>query len=188
MKEGVYLKNKNTSKFISSLIYVALGLILIVYPTLIGETICWMLAGAAAAMGVIHLIGYAMSKGGAQPDESSQGLATGIVLLLLAIFIVIKSEFIISIIPFVLGFMITIKGVVGLQSAINLKRYGYGNFKGSLIAAVLVMVFGIVMMLNPFSTVKILFTMIGIGLLASGILDIAANVMYTRQMKKFKDD
>ena len=188
MKEGVYLKNKNTSKFISSLIYAALGLVLILYPTLIGETICWMLAGAAAAMGAVNLIGYAMSKGDAPSDESSDGLATGIVLLLLAVFIVIKSEFVISIIPFVLGFMITVKGVVGVQSAINLKRFGYGSFKGSLIAAVLVMAFGIVMMMNPFSTVKVLFTMIGIGLLVSGVVDIAANIMMTREMKKFKDD
>ena len=187
MKEGVYLKNKNTSKFISSLIYAALGLVLIVYPTLIGETICWMLAGAAAAMGAVNLIGYAMSKGDAPSDESSDGLATGIVLLLLAVFIVIKSEFVISI-PFVLGFMITVKGVVGVQSAITLKRFGYGSFKGSLIAAVLVMAFGIVMMMNPFSTVKVLFTMIGIGLLVSGVVDIAANIMMTREMKKFKDD
>lgn len=181
------MKNKNTSKFISSLIYAALGLVLIVYPTLIGETICWMLAGAAAAMGVINLIGYAMSKGGTQPDESS-GLVTGVVLLLLAVFIVIRQEFVISIIPFILGFMITIKGIVGVQSAINLKRFGYGSFKGSLIASILVMIFGIVMMLNPFSTVKILFTMIGVGLLTSGIVDIAANIVMTREMKKFRDD
>lgn len=188
MKEGADLKSKNTSKFISSLIYVALGLILIVYPTLIGETICWMLAGAAAAMGAIHLIGYAMNKSGEPSNEHGSGLATGIVLLLLALFIVIKQRFIISIIPFILGFMITVKGVIGIQSAINLKRYGYGNFKGSLIAAVLVMVFGIIMMLNPFSTVKILFTMIGVGLLVSGIVDITANIMFTREMKKYKDD
>lgn len=182
------MKNKNTSKFISSLIYAALGLILIVYPTLIGETICWMLAGAAAAMGVINLIGYAMSKGGTQSDESSGGLVTGVILLLLAVFIVIRQEFVISIIPFILGFMITIKGIVGVQSAINLKRFGYGSFKGSLIASILVMIFGIVMMLNPFSTVKILFTMIGVGLLTSGIVDIAANIVMTREMKKFRDD
>ena len=182
------MKNKNTSKFVSSLIYIALGLILIVYPTLIGETICWMLSGAAAAMGVIHLIGYAMSKGGSRSDEGANGLATGMVLLLLAVFIVIKEEFVISIIPFILGFMITVKGVIGVQSAINLKRLGYGNFKGSLISAILVTLFGIVMMLNPFSTVKILFTMIGIGLLISGIVDMAANFVMAREMKKFKDD
>lgn len=182
------MKNKNTSKFISSLIYVALGLILVVYPTLIGETICWMLAGAAAAMGIIHIIGYVMSKGAKQPDDNSNGLATGIVLLLLGLFIVIKQEFVISIIPFILGFMITVKGVIGVQSALNLKRFGYGNFKGSLVAAILVMVFGILMMMNPFSTVKVLFTMIGIGLLVSGIVDIAANIVITREMKKYKDD
>ncbi len=30
--------------------------------------------------------------------------------------------------------------------------------------------------------------MIGIGLLVSGVGDIAANIMMTREMKKFKDD
>ncbi len=131
MKEGVYLKNKNTSKFISSLIYAALGLVFdrISYSDRRDDLLD--AGGAAAAMGAVNLIGYAMSKGDAPSDESSDGLATGIVLLLLAVFIVIKSEFVISIIPFVLGFMITVKGVVGVQSAINLKRFGYGSFKGA---------------------------------------------------------
>ena len=146
-----------------------------------------MLAGAAAAMGAVNLIGYAMSKGDAPSDESSDGLATGIVLLLLAVFIVIKSEFVISIIPFVLGFMITVKGVVGVQSAINLKRFGYGSFKGPHRCC---SGHGLRHRHDDESILhgKVLFTMIGIGLLVSGVVDIAANIMMTREMKKFKDD
>lgn len=181
------MKTENTSKFISSLIYVALGLVLIVYPTLIGETICWMLAGAAFAMGIVHLVGYTRARSDAGRESGGNGLVSSVILLLLGLFIILRQEFVISIIPFVLGFMITIKGVIGVQNAINLKRFGYGSFKGSLIAAILVMVFGIVMMLNPFSTVKLLFTMIGIGLLTSGIVDIVANITVTRHMKNSKE-
>lgn len=182
------MKQKNTSMFISSLIYIALGLILIVYPTLIGETICWMLAGAAGIMGIIQIIGYGMTAVETRVTGNTNGLATGIVLILLGIFIVIKSDLVISLIPFILGFMITLKGIIGIQNAVNLKRFGYGNFKGSLLSAILILVFGLVMMMNPFSTVKLLFTMIGVGLLASGIVDIVTNLMISRQMKKFEED
>ncbi len=182
------MKNQNTSRFISSLIYIAMGLVLIIYPTVIGDTICYMLSGAAVVVGVLQIIGYAMTTVETRVLENNNGLAFGIILILLGVFICVKKELVISMIPFILGFMIALKGVTGLQNAVNLRRVGYGSLKGGLISSVIIMIFGVIMMMNPFSTAKVLSIMIGVGLLVSGAADLAANVMMTRMLKKMKED
>lgn len=117
------MKNQNTSRFISSLIYIAMGLVLIIYPTVIGDTICYMLSGAAVVVGVLQIIGYAMTTVETRVLENNNGLAFGIILILLGVFICLKKELVISMIPFILGFMIAVKGVTGIQNAVNLAAH-----------------------------------------------------------------
>lgn len=180
------MKNQNTSKLIGSLIYVAIGLVLIVYPSIVGETVCYMISGAAVAMGVIEIIAYSMVTVESRVTEDSNGLAEGIILILLGVFILIKKDFVIELIPLILGFMITVKGIKGIQTAFNLKRIGYGNFKLNVGISLAVGIFGLIMMLDPFGTAKVLFIMIGIGLFLSGIIDIATSFILDRQIKKAK--
>ena len=50
--------------------------------------------------------------------------------------------------------------------------------------SVIIVIFGIVVMVNPFSTLKVLLVMLGIGLLASGVFDLLADMVFTRTLKK----
>jgi len=181
------LKKENWSKLVVSLIYIILGLILIIYPAKVGETLCWILAIAVGAMGIIYVLGYLMTTVETRVVENSNGFAFGIVLLVLAVFIIAKQSLIISLIPFIFGFMITVKGILGIQNSINLKRFGYGSFKGSMAAAILVLIFGLVVMLFPFQTANAFFIIMGVGLALSGVIDIVANLMISRQISKMKN-
>ena len=87
-------------------------------------------------------------------------------------------------VPFVLGFMITFKGIEGIQNVLNLKKFGFGYRKGVMAVSVIIVIFGIVVMVNPFSTLKVLLVMLGIGLLASGVFDLLADMVFTRTLKK----
>lgn len=182
------MKNQNKSGLMDPLIYIAIGAVLIIYPTIVGVTVCYILSGAAFAMGIAAMIGYFMTGVETRVTGSYNGLAKGIILILLGIFILIKKDLIISIVPLILGFMITVNGIKGIQTAVNLKKVVYGNFKVNITVASIISVFGIVMMLNPFSTVKVLFTMIGMGLLVSGIADMVASMALNRQIKKAKEN
>ncbi len=182
------MKKEYWSKFIVSIIYILLGLILVMKPTLVGNTICYILAAAVAVMGVIYVLGYFMTTVETRVVENSNGFAFGVLLLILAVFIVAKKALIISLVPFIFGFMITIKGILGIQNAINLKRFGYGSFKGSMGAAILVLIFGVVLMLYPFQAANTLFIFMGVGLILSGAIDIIANLMISRQIGKMKKD
>lgn len=178
------MKNKNISKFISSLIYILMGLALILKPALIEDLICYILAGAAIIVGLIKLISYMASKVETRIAEDTNGFAIGVSLIVMGVFILMKSTMFVLLIPFVLGFMVTFKGIEGMQNVLNLKKFGFGYQKGAMIASLAITVFGIIVMVNPFSTMKILLVMLGIGLLASGAFDMLADIVFTRTIKK----
>lgn len=178
------MKNKNISKFATSLIYILLGIALIMEPTLVEDMFCYLLAGAAILIGLLKLVSYLFTKVETRISEDTNGFAIGISLIILGIFVLMKSTMFIILIPFILGFMITFKGVEGIQNILNLRKFGYGIQKGSLIASLVIILFGLVVMVNPFSTMKILLVMLGMGLLASGLFDIIADIIFTHKLKK----
>lgn len=178
------MKNKNISKFASSLIYILMGLALIMKPALVEDVFCYLLAGAAIVMGAIKLIAYMATKVETRIAEDTNGFAIGISLILLGLFVLMKSTMFIILVPFVLGFMITFKGIEGMQNVLNLKKFGFGYQKGIMIVSLIITIFGIIVMVNPFSTMKILLVMLGLGLLASGIFDLIADIVFTKTLKK----
>ena len=178
------MKNKNISKFVSSLIYILMGLALIMKPGLVEDAFCYILAAAAILMGIVKLIAYMATKVETRIAEDTNGFAVGISLILLGIFVLMKSTMFVLLVPFVLGFMITFKGIEGIQNVLNLKKFGFGYRKGVMAVSVIIVIFGIVVMVNPFSTLKVLLVMLGIGLLASGVFDLLADMVFTRTLKK----
>lgn len=180
--------NKTVAKFVSSLIYVLFGLALLLKPLLVEDLLCYLLAGAAVLFGVIRIAGYMVTKVEDRIVEDTNGLAVGLSLLILGIFILLKGTMFIMLFPFVLGFMITYKGVEGIQNVVNLKKFGYPVPMATLVVAAIITLFGIIVMMNPFSTALGLFRMLGIGLFVSGIVDIAMDVIFTAKVRKGKPE
>ena len=178
------MKNKNISKFVSSLIYILMGLALIMKPGLVEDAFCYILAAAAILIGIVKLIAYMATKVETRIAEDTNGFAVGISLILLGLFVLMKSTMFVLLVPFVLGFMITFKGIEGIQNVLNLKKFGFGYRKGVMAVSVIIVIFGIVVMVNPFSTLKVLLVLLGIGLLASGVFDLLADMVFTRTLKK----
>lgn len=172
------------TKYIVSLVYIVLGAIIIAQPTIIGKSFCVILAVTLAVIGGASVASYILTKVEYQVAAGNNGLANGIILFVLAVFIMMQQELVISLIPFILGLMITIRGVMMIQHAINLRRFGYGDFKVNLIIAVLVTGFGLVIMLFPFEMAIGFYISMGVGLVFSGVMDIMDNIMLSRELKK----
>ena len=73
-----------------------------------------------------------------------------------------------------------------IQNVINFKKFGYDTSKGVLIISVLITLFGVLVMMNPFSTAKVLFFMLGLGLFVSGLADFVSDMIFSRQLKKIQ--
>ena len=133
------MKNKNISKFISSLIYILMGLALILKPELVKDAFCYILAAAAILMGIVKLVAYLATKVETRIAEDTNGFALGISLILLGLFVLMKSTMFVILIPFVLGFMITFKGIEGIQNVLNLKKFGFGYQKKVMVVSVIIL-------------------------------------------------
>lgn len=176
--------NKTIVKFVSSLIYVLLGLALLLKPLVVEDLLCYVLAGAAVLFGIVRIIGYAFTKVEDRIIQDTNGLAVGLSLIILGLFILLKGTMFIMLIPFVLGFLITYKGVEGLQNVVNLKKFGYPTPMSTLVVAAVITVFGIIVMMNPFATALALYRMLGIGLFVSGLVDLIMDVIFTIKVRK----
>ena len=180
------MKESNMMKFVTSFIYILFGLALMLWPQTVENIICTMLAVRVIVFGVLKLIGYSVTKVESRIMDDTNGFAAGISLVIFGIFLWFKGTIVIALIPFILGFMITYKGLEGIQNVINFKKFGYNTSKGVLIISIVIALFGVLVMMNPFSTAKVLFFMLGLGLFVSGLADFVSDIFFSRQLKKIQ--
>ena len=164
------MKESGIMKFVTSFIYILFGLALMLWPQKIENVICTILALCVESRIL----------------NDTNGFAIGVSLVVLGVFLCFKGTMIIAAIPFILGFMITYKGLEGIQNVINFRKFGYPTSKGVLIVSVIIALFGVLVMMNPFSTAKLLFFMLGLGLFVSGLSDFVSDIFFTRQLKKIQ--
>lgn len=175
------LKKIKWNVIISSVIYVALGVILLLWPEKMARNICYVIGVIAVAVGIVNLIDYIRKD--YSVDAYRYNLVYGLVFILFGVFVFVKVDTVVSIIPFLLGFAVTISGLLKLQNAVDLVRMKYKGWGAVMIVSVLNIAFGVVLIMNPFDSAMILFICIGIGMIYSGVSDLIATIMLSRSIK-----
>lgn len=175
------LKKIKWNVIISSVIYVALGVILLLWPEKMARNICYVIGVIAVAVGIVNLIDYIRKD--YSVDAYRYNLVYGLVFILFGVFVFVKVDTVVSIIPFLLGFAVTISGLLKLQNAVDLVRMKYKGWGAVMIVSILNIAFGVVLIMNPFDSAMILFICIGIGMIYSGVSDLIATIMLSRSIK-----
>lgn len=145
------LKKIKWNVIISSVIYVALGVILLLWPEMTAKNICYVVGVIAVAVGIVNLIDYIRKD--YSVDAYRYNLVYGMVFILLGVVIFVKVETVISIIPFLLGFAVTISGLLKFQNAVDLVRMKYSGWGVVMIVSVLNIAFGVVLIIDRKSVV-----------------------------------
>lgn len=156
--------------FVNAIIMVVLGLILVIWPDILGNILCYILGGALILMGVFHLIGFV--RGERLGFYNKFSMLMGIVLVLLGIWVCAKPHVVLSIIPVVVGIIILIHGLMDIQYTLEIKRVGNSKWWIGLIAAIITVVLGILLILNPFAAYEVTMIIIGVAMLYDGCSDL----------------
>ena len=180
-----FLKKLKWNSIVTSIIFIILGLILIVAPGTTARTICYLGGGALIVMGIVSLINYFMHQ--EVTVSYSENLIMGIAELIIGLFIVVKADLVISIIPFLLGVFVTVSGIGKLQNALAFHRMSNENNTVLVVIAVLNIILGVVLMWNPFTAATVAFVVIGIGLVYSGVTDLISTCYLSKEVKKYQD-
>ena len=176
------LKKVKWNVILSSVIYVIIGVLLIIWPDIMTKNICYVIGFCSIAIGIVNIIDYIRHD--ILLEGYKYSLVIGLAFILVGIFILTKVEMVMSIIPFLLGLAVTISGFMKFQNAIDLIRLKYSGWGVVLFISGLNIAFGIVLMANPFASAMILSICIGIGMIYSGVSDLIATIMLSNSMKK----
>ena len=152
----------------TSLISIGLGLVLFLYP---GGTIyflCRLLALCLIAVGAVSVLQQLTDK---RYPGAAAGIfaAWGAVLIVLGIILMTNYKALASVIPFIIGIGIFVNGVIGAVNSNSMRKMDLPGWFGRMVLSALMIVLGVVIFTNPFSTAHILVMAIGVSLIFTGI-------------------
>lgn len=176
------LKEMKRNAVITSALYIIAGLILTFFPASIAVMLGYVFATVILIVGLSFLYRFIIKD--VVYTFVGNELVIGTVLVLASIFVYAKADTVVSIIPVLLGIVVLVSGITKLQNAIGLQKMQYQGSTAVLIFAVLNILFGIILVLNPFSAVTTLIMLIGLGLVFSGVTDLITTFWIAKNLSK----
>lgn len=124
--------------------------------------------------GIVHAISYfSASK---EFKSFSFELVEGIVCVVLGLLIIFNPNAINNLLTIVLGAWIILDSIIKIQLSFNMKSIGRKNWSIMLILSIVTIIFGLIIILNPFATIITVTVLCGILLLITELINIFESV------------
>ena len=178
VSQGGYDMNRikaNLPSFIMFILEAAVGILLLINPIGFTSAIIRAVGIGMAVGGAIWGIKYFRTE--AMEAAASGMLFSGLLCLLIGLVLIFKTEWLINtfnVIIMLYGVMIVLLGILKLQWTTDLIRMKRERWVVSGLSALIAIIFGALILFNPFKTNEILWSLAGAALLAQAIFDIIA--------------
>lgn len=169
-----------------SVIFSLLGVFLICKPEVSTAAVGTAAGFLLAVFGVIKLVGYFsrdLYRLAFQFD-----LACGLLLLILGIVLLTKPQDLMRFLCAATGFYVTADGLMKIQTAHDAQRFGLRSWWAILLTAVLTAGAGILLLVRPAQSVRILTQLLGCVLCAEGLLNLLTVLMTVKIVRNQKPD
>lgn len=153
---------------LTAILTLILGVLLITSPGTAMRTVFLLVGWTLVISGAASLLTALLSKG--QPVGQGD-LVLGLVQVATGLVVLMRPGFLMSLAGIVVGFVLLIHGIHDIQHARESKALGY-EWKMSMGVGIGAVVMGIIVMINPFSTLETLLRIAGIFLLVDGLADL----------------
>lgn len=167
----MFKKNLNNMKknlWLSCVLGIAAGALLIFFAEKSMLFICMTFGIICTVYGLVRLIAWFAKT----HSYSSGDLVGGIIGLAAGSLLMVHPKFIISIIPLIIGIVITIVGINKIKDTMDIKNSGYARWGTLIVPALLVLGLGVFIVFNPFDATKLTVQVIGATLVFNGISDL----------------
>lgn len=181
-----FFRNVRVSYLVSSLLYIAFGLVLLLWPAATGSVLCFAFGGILLLYGAISIISFFVHFGrlGSYRFE----LVLGVAIAAAGLLLLFNPGFGLSIFPVILGLYVVIDGLLNLRRAFELRRMEYARWWVVLLLALVAVALGVVILARPRFLADFLFMVIGGVLIYNGLADLWAIFMLGRVGKAFRKD
>ena len=169
-----YLKNFEKYSILISSLLIILGIFLLVSPMKSLEVAVIFFAAIMIVNGISSFISYFML-----PNEErlfSLDLVTGIVTTLTGSLIYLYRMDLINVFPVILGIWIIVSNLIKMQLSINLSAIAGSNWFLLLITQILMIILGVVLITNPFSSLIALTTLAGSFLIIAEVASLIESI------------
>ncbi len=164
----VRFRSFKRSKILAAVVSIVLGATLFLWPKASLDLVCRIIAIALLVDGIVLLISGFVRKdaGKAVP------LISGVVALVLGLWILISPDAFIAFIPTLMGIIVTADGVLNLMETATLGRQKYGRWPLSLGLSVLTILLGLMLIFKPLGIANFIVRILGAVILYNGISDL----------------
>ena len=145
-----FFKELKWDALLTGILYILLGIVALVIPETMERTLGYLLAVVLILAGAVSMIGYLLRD--AHQNYYHNDFLHGLLGIAAGILVLFKVDFIIALIPFLLGVLVLASGCSKLQDVIDMKRMEYGNWIVMLVFAIVNVILGILLMCNPFQS------------------------------------
>lgn len=180
------LKQLKWDTLLMGVLYILLGVVALVIPETMERLLGFLIGVVLIIAGAVSMISYLLRD--AHQNYYHNDFLHGLLGILLGIVVLYKAEIIISLVPFLLGTLVLVSGLSKLQDVIDLKRLEYGNWIFMLVLAIINIVLGLILIFNPMAVAELLFRLLGVGLIFSGITDCATTLYFAGKIRDYFAD
>ncbi|HIX34688.1 hypothetical protein B5E65_13500 [Gemmiger sp. An120] len=170
-------RHLKASMFVMQLVYLALGLALVFAPDMSARVLCYACGAALLAVGLLAVWRFAAAR-----QERLLfawfSLVYGVLFTVLGIFLLVQPDTVLTVLPAVFGVFVLLDSLGRIQNALELRRAGLVRWWGMLFFALLSVVLGVLILINPFAALTTTVRVIGAVLLIESVLGLAC-ALYT---------
>ena len=180
-----YIKKYECCSIVVSVLMICLSLFLMFKPLESLEVFTVIFAIIILLSGLGYFISYfTISK---ELRLFSIDLLLGLVTIISGVMLLVYKKDVISVFPVILGIWIIISNLFKLQLSINLSLFLDNNYLGLVLITILMIIFGLLLIINPFASFMTITVTAGILLLITEVINLIESIYVIIKLNKVKD-
>ena len=186
MRSVTPMKTAKIGYIVLSAVLCVLGLVLILFPEFSSSMLGVACGIVLILFGIVKLVGYFsrdLYRLAFQYD-----LACGCLLILLGAVMLLRPDSLLNFICVALGIYILTDGLFKIQIAVDARRFGLRRWWLILTEAILAAILGLVLIFRLTDSARVLTVLLGITMLAEGILNLSTVITAVKIVKNQKPD
>lgn len=166
----------------TSLLCIALGVLLILYPEMASTVLLRVVGGVLAICGILRIVGFLAGENAT--FGAKMMLVEGILLVLLGAFILIRPELIQELFSIIIGILLLIHAIIDFKEAGKLKQFQMKNWWIVLLIAIITAGLGVLLIWKPYEEFQKMVVLVGICLAADGLSDFVVYILWKHYERK----
>lgn len=168
---------------LSAVLCVITGVVVMIWPATVTLIVGRVIGVILVVMGLKHTFSYLQDK-----ETSRLGLASGVVIFVLGVVILIRPELVAQMVAVVVGVLLIMHGLEDMQLGVESKQCGDGSWWICILFSLATILLGVFVIVKYFQMAEVAAWFLGLALVFDGVSDLIVVVRVTRAAKHMKQD